>query len=63
MRDARRKVSPVAAAGPSTVDDTDLAPDGRFLMMKPVGRDDDAAPQTTVVLNWFEEFNERVPIP
>ena len=56
-------MSPVAAAGPSTVDDTDLAPDGRFLMMKPVGRDDDAAPQTTVVLNWFEEFNERVPIP
>ncbi len=36
----------------------DVAKDGRFLMMRPVaGRD---PRQLHVVLNWFDELNERV---
>ena len=45
----------------------DLAPDGqRFLMLKEgAATDDSAAPavQIHVVLNWFEELLERVPVP
>ena len=37
-----------------------VAPDGqRFLMLKNVDKD----PQINVVLNWFEELKERVPVP
>ena len=44
----------------------DLAPDGRFLMIKPTGAvTEDAAstlPQIVVVQNWFEELKRLVPI-
>jgi Tol biopolymer transport system component len=41
----------------------DVAPDGRFLMMKMAGTStaDGAAPQIRIVLNWFEELNSRMP--
>ena len=45
-------------------EDVDL--DGqRFLMIESAAEDDDAAdtPQINVVLNWFEELRERVPVP
>ncbi len=41
-----------------------VALDGRFLMMRLPGAesgDEAAAPQITVVLNWFEELMARVP--
>ena len=43
----------------------DLAPDGRFLMIKNEGQaDGEVQPtQVSVVLNWFEELKERAPIP
>ena len=44
----------------------DLAPDGRFLMIKlGVTTDDTPAPtaRITVVLNWFEELERLVPTP
>ena len=43
----------------------DVAPDGRFLMIKTVGQGDNDAPPSEihVVLNWHEELKERVPIP
>ena len=44
----------------------DIAQDGRFLMTKPVVEpDSDAAspPRINVVLNWFQELKERVPVP
>ena len=46
----------------------DLSPDGpRFLMMKPGGGSVDSADATAgasinIVLNWFEELKERVPV-
>ena len=45
----------------------DVAPDGeRFLMVKqgaPTDNAGDLAPEITVVLNWFEELKDRVPVP
>ena len=45
----------------------DISPDGqRFLMLKNVGESgtEDGAPlQINVVLNWFQELTERVPVP
>ena len=43
----------------------DLANDGRFLMVKEIGSSDGtgAGRQITVVLNWFEELTELVPVP
>ena len=45
----------------------DLAPDGRFLMIKPGGAaTEDAAsalPQIVVVQGWFEELQRLVPVP
>ena len=43
-----------------------VAPDGRFLMMRPpsaagTGDAEAATPQINVVLNWFEELNTRAP--
>ncbi len=43
-------------------------PDGqRFLLLKNVtdqtGTDEATRPEITVVLNWFEELTERVPVP
>jgi len=41
----------------------DISPDGkRFLMMKEVETAQDQS-QINVVLNWFEELKERVPVP
>ena len=41
------------------VDDV-LAPDGRFLMVKP-GPEEQAPRGLHVVLNWADELNRRVP--
>ena len=42
----------------------DLAPDGqRFLMIKPGTGSDSSPSEITVVLNWYEELLERVPVP
>jgi hypothetical protein len=35
----------------------DVAPDGRFLLMKPVP----AEPSIQIVLNWSDELKQRVP--
>ncbi len=47
--------------------DYDLSPDGeRLLMVFPADRPDSgepARPQINIVLNWFEELKERVPVP
>ena len=47
--------------------DYDISPDGeRLLMMIPADRPDSggpARPQINIVLNWFEELKERVPVP
>jgi serine/threonine-protein kinase len=40
--------------------DDDLAPDGRFLMVKP-GPEEQAPPGLHVVLNWVDELKRRVP--
>jgi hypothetical protein len=40
--------------------DDDLAPDGRFLMVKP-GPEEQAPRGLHVVLNWVDELNRRVP--
>ncbi len=45
----------------------DVAPDGqRFLAITSVPLETDAdvsRPQINIVLNWFEELKERVPVP
>ena len=43
----------------------DVAPDGRFVMVKTAGDavEQTQAPQITVVLDWFEELKARVPVP
>ena len=43
----------------------DVAPDGRFLIIKSAGQPDAevSSPEITVVLNWHQELIERVPIP
>ena len=41
--------------------DFDVAPDGRFLLLKE--RPQPPPTQIHVVTNWFEELNERVPVP
>ena len=50
-----------AAVGPQWA----VGPDGRFLMIKygESTSDSTATPQINVVLNWFEELRERVPVP
>ncbi len=51
----------------STYRDYDMSPDGkRLLMVFPADRPDSgesARPQINIVLNWFEELKERVPVP
>ena len=39
----------------------DVAPDGRFLMIKPVTGEDSERTELIVVLNWFEELERLVP--
>ncbi len=45
----------------------DISPDGeRMLVVFPADRPDTgepARPQINIVLNWFEELKERVPVP
>ncbi len=47
--------------------DYDISPDGkRLLMMFPADQPDSgepSRPQINIVLNWFEELKERVPVP
>ena len=44
--------------------DFDVTADGEeFLMVFPTGQDDGPRPEVAVVLNWFEELKERVPVP
>ncbi len=47
--------------------DYDISPDGeRLLMVFPADQPDSgepARPQINIVLNWFEELKERVPVP
>ena len=47
--------------------DYDITPDGeRFIMVFPADQADSsepARPQINIVLNWFEELKERVPVP
>ena len=39
----------------------DVTPDGeRFIMVRPA---DTSKPRMNVVLHWFQEFTERVPVP
>ena len=47
---------------PSTIPNYDVSPDGqRFLMLKPI--EQAAGPtQINVVLNWFEELKQKVPV-
>lgn len=40
--------------------DYDVAPDGRFLMIKPAD-EELASPRLNVVLNWVDELTRRVP--
>ena len=46
----------------------DISPDGkRFLMMKPQGAIDEGSstegpPKINIVMNWFEELKQRVPV-
>ena len=43
----------------------DVAPDGRFLMLKPRGLTDEISGVTQIILvqNWHQELKERVPVP
>ncbi len=46
--------------------DYDITPNGeQFVMVFPADEVDDgpSRPQINVVLNWFEELKERVPVP
>ena len=55
--------APYRSGGPLRTRPWDVAPDGRFLMVKegPVGQA--ANPHIVVVQNWHQELLERVPIP
>jgi hypothetical protein len=48
---------------PATFPNYDVSPDGqRFLMLKPVEQAQAAPTQINVVLNWFEELKQKVPM-
>ena len=40
----------------------DVSPDGQRFVMIQEGASDSAPPQINVVLNWFEELKQRVPV-
>jgi len=47
----------------ATIASYDASPDGqRFLMLKTVEHQEQAATEIHVVLNWFEELKRRVPV-
>ena len=50
-------------ASATTLLNHDAAPDGRFVTVLPEGADGAGDFSVIVVLNWFEEFKERVPVP
>jgi len=50
-----------AAAGFAGALNYDVAPDGRFLMVKP-SEEEQALPHLNVVLNWAHELSRRVPV-
>jgi serine/threonine-protein kinase len=58
--DARRYVLGASRGSPSLGVDDDLAPDGRFLMVKP-GPEELGPRGINIVLNWIDELNRRVP--
>ena len=45
----------------------DVTPDGtRFVFVQPAAQtesEEQTGPQINIVLNWFEELKERVPVP
>jgi len=48
---------------PATFPNYDVSPDGqRFLMLRPVEQAQAAPTQINVVLNWFEELKQKVPV-
>jgi len=47
---------------PATLPNYDVSPDGRFLMLKSTDQQGQAATQINVVLNWFSEAQQRVPV-
>jgi dipeptidyl aminopeptidase/acylaminoacyl peptidase len=48
---------------PATFPNYDVSPDGqRFLMLKPAEQAQAAPTQINVVLNWFEELKQKVPV-
>ncbi len=55
--------APYRRGGPLRTRPWDVAPDGRFLMVRegPVGQV--VNPHIVMVQNWLEELTERVPIP
>ena len=49
---------------PARAPNYDIEPDGQhFLMIKSGAQNEQADAQITVVLNWFQELTERVPVP
>ena len=47
-----------------TYRDYDITPDGdRFVMIFPTEQTETDEAQINIVLNWFEELKERVPVP
>jgi serine/threonine-protein kinase len=54
----------ISGAGMGGVPNYDIAPDGqRFLMVKREEMSGQHSVQINVVLNWFQELTERVPVP
>jgi serine/threonine-protein kinase len=53
----------IAASGGGAVRDFDITPDGKFIVVKSALLPSDRTPlQVQVVLNWFGELQERVPV-
>ena len=58
-----RRCAPKAKPPLAGARGSDNPPDGqRFLMIKAAGPEGGAATQINVVLNWFEELKQRVPV-
>jgi eukaryotic-like serine/threonine-protein kinase len=54
---------PFLAGGPDTTTNFDITADDRFLGVMNAGQGDlSSTPQIDVVLNWFEELKQRVPV-
>jgi Tol biopolymer transport system component len=53
---------PFQALGPAAPRSYDIMPDGRFVGLIPLGENLGLPAQITVVLNWFEELKQRVPL-